>query len=92
MINFSHEQHQIVEGFVQNKTALVTGAAGAAAALTPPEQMASVAGNWLQINGIGVLSYAEIISVIGATWVLCLILDRLFVGGRQLMTKIRGTK
>ncbi len=90
MFGFSHgDQQQLAESFAGSKGAMISGAAGATAAVTPPEKMAEVAGNWMQLNGIGVLSYAEIISVIGATWCVLLIVDRVIAGYKQLRGRPR---
>ena len=80
-------QTQITETFMASKPALVTGAAGAAAAVTPAEQMTAITGQWLSTHGIGVLSYTEIIQVVGAVWVACLLIDRGIALVRQLVSK-----
>lgn len=88
MMNLHGGQQQIAETFVQSKPALVTGAMGAGAAVTPTEQLAKVVpGDWLLTNGLGVLSYAEIIQVIGAVWVVCLLIDRVWALGKLLLKK-----
>lgn len=93
MIHLNEGQQQLAESFVHNKTALVTGAAGTTVAVTPPERIAgALNGDWLLTNGVGVLSWAEIIQVIGAIWVLCLIVDRAIVGIRLLKSSIKGAK
>lgn len=80
------EQHQqLADSFLASKPAVVTGAAGAAAAVTPTDRMASITGQWLSTHGVGVLSYTEIIQVVGAIWVACLIIDRGLALIRQLL-------
>jgi len=83
----SGHQTQITETFMASKPALLTGAAGAAAAVTPADQMTAITGQWLSTHGIGVLSYTEIIQVVGAVWVACLLVDRGIALVRQLVRK-----
>lgn len=81
----SNEQQQIAESFLQNKAAAVTGTAGAAAAVTPTDKLATITGQWLSTHGIGLISYTEMIQIIGALWVACLIADRIIVGLRLVL-------
>lgn len=93
MIHLNEGQQQLAESFVHNKTALVTGAAGTTVAVTPPDRIAgALNGDWLLTNGVGFLSWAEIIQVIGSVWVACLIVDRVIVGIRLLNSRIKGAK
>jgi len=81
----------LAETFVISKGVAVSGAAGAVAAVTPADKMARITGDWLMVHGIGVLSYAEIIQIIGAAWVTCLIVDRI-IAGIKLLIKKSGKK
>ena len=83
----SPQSQTLADSFLASKPAVITGAAGAAAAVTPPDRMATITGQWLSTHGIGVLSYTEIIQVVGAVWVACLIIDRGIALLRQLVDR-----
>lgn len=87
MLHLSDNQQQVAESFLQSKSAALTGTAGAAAAVTPTEKLAGITGEWLSTHGLGLISYTEMIQIIGAMWVLCLIADRVLVGLRLVFGK-----
>lgn len=82
-----NQGRQIAESFLQSKGAALTGTAGAAAAVTPTEKLATITGQWLSTHGIGVISFTEMIQIIGAVWVLCLLADRFLVGIKLLFRR-----
>ena len=82
-----HQTQQLAETFLPNKVAAVSGAVGAATAVTPTEKLTMITGEWLSTHGIGAISFTEIIQVIGAIWVVCLITDRVIVGWKGLFKK-----
>lgn len=87
MLRFGQQHAHLADSFVASKPAVVSGAAGAVAAVTPTERLATVTGEWLTTHGIGAISYTELIQVIGAVWVLCLIADRVWAGFKMLRRK-----
>jgi hypothetical protein len=71
LFNHGPEFAMQAQNLIDSKTAVATGTAGTLAAVAPTESY----GDFLTSHGLFVLSYAEWIQVIGAIWVLCLIVD-----------------
>lgn len=65
----------------------VNGSAGVAT-LVPTYEF----GQFLNTHGIGVLSWAEIIKIIGAIWVTFLILEATFKYSKKVLQKLLETK
>ena len=60
-----HQTQQFAETFLPNKAAAVSGAVGAATAVTPTDKLTIITGEWLSTHGVGAISFTEIIQVIG---------------------------
>lgn len=76
--------NRIIEHLGTHKIQDGTLVVGGSAAVTDPSTVASFTGDWLMTHGIGVLTYGELIRVIGAVGVVVAILNVLgffkFVG------------
>lgn len=71
---------------IQSKGGIITGTAGAMAAVAPTESMNQVMGDFLSSHGFWILTYTEWMKVIGTIWVLCLIADFLLRQIRRLLS------